>query len=128
VKRLILAMIVLVAVNAEANPPYDLIVQNPGTASTGGPITTYELWQDCETTPVLVDGDVQVPETYPALLPADGAYLFCIRGRNSAGLGDVGLVVDVVVNALASPGPIDGGSVITIQCPNGPCVTTVTPR
>ena len=121
-------LLVLLSVQAHANPPYDLTVQNPGSASTGGPIDTYELWQDCESTPVLIDSDVQVPETYPALLTADGLYNFCVRGRNAAGLGDVGLVVDVVVNALQAPGAIDGGSVITVQCPNGPCTTTITPR
>jgi len=121
-----LALLLLVPTLAFANPPYDLTVEQTGSASTGGVITTYELWQDCTTTPFLVDADVQTPETYLALLPADGNYNFCIRGRNPAGLGVVGLTVDVIVNVLVVPGPINSGTVITTQCPNGPCTTIIT--
>ena len=127
-KRLITWTLLVCPILAFANPPYDLTVQNVGTASTGGAIATYELWEDCTGTPVLVDADVQQPETYPGLLTADGNYNYCIRGRNAAGLAPVGLTIDVAVNVLQAPGPIDGGSVITVQCPNGPCTTVITPN
>lgn len=113
---------------ALANPPYDVTVVQPGSISTGGPPDLFELWQDCTTTPVLVDADVQIPETYVGLLPADGSYNFCIRGSNAAGLGPVGQTVDITVAALVAPGPVDSGTVITVQCPNGPCTTTITPN
>lgn len=111
---------------AMATPPYDVTVEQLGTASTGGPADTHELWMNCDTTPVLVDADVVVPETYPGLLTADGNYVMCIRGRNPAGLAPVGDVVNLAVNALSPPGAIDSGDTqITIQCPNGPCTTVI---
>ena len=126
---ILVAYLLLMAVTAAvAAPPYDLTVESAGTASTGGPADTIELWRDCEGTPVLVDSDVQAPETYPGLITADGTYTFCTRGRNAAGLADIGLVVDVSVNAIVRPGPIDGGTSISVQCPNGPCVTSISVR
>jgi len=125
----ILAVLISFGVTAHvrANPPYDLRVDDVGTASTGGLIATYELWENCTTTPNLVDGDVQSPETYVGLLATDGTYNFCIRGRNLSGLGPVGETVDITVAALEAPGPIDGGdTIIVIECPNGACTTVIT--
>ena len=113
---------------ALANPPYDLRIDQPGTASTGGAAATYELWQDCTGTPTLVDADIQIPETYTGLMTADGLYNFCVRGRNEVDLAPVGLSFDVMVAALAAPGPIDSGTMMSVQCPDGPCTVVITPR
>ena len=127
--RLFCSLLLIVGTGfAYANPPYDLVVQQPGTASTGGQIDTYELWENCDSTPQLVDADVVVPETYTGILPSDGTYNYCIRGRNARGLAPIGLVIDVNVFALQAPGPVDGGTVIGVECPNGPCTFTITPR
>ena len=121
-----IAALLLFPVLAYSQPPYDVTVNFSAVAGAD----SYNFYiDDCDIAgPVGAPAGTMAapPETFTAILVADGTYLMCVRAENGAGIQpNPGQVVQVEVNDLPLPGPVDDLA-ITVQCPLGSCTVNIT--
>jgi hypothetical protein len=118
----------LVALVAQAAPPYDVTVTFT-PPSTGGAPDGFNLYvDDCAVSGPLgaATGSVVSGQTFPSLILADGTYQFCVRAFNAAGENpDPGQVATAIIADLPLPGPVNNLG-IQVMCPSSSCTISVT--
>lgn len=124
-KKLIAAIILLMAGAVFAGAPYDVTV----TFDPAAGADSYNFYiDDCA-----VSGPTGAPfaavisgQTFVGAVTTDGTFQMCVRGVNAAGeQPDPGDVATVTLADLPLPGPIQNLQ-ISIDCPLGSCTVNVT--